>query len=199
MCNKGRDRYETMGIDLKKLKEWLGNMKEEEKQKMSQCVTREVAVSFALLTCCGESSEKLSGAFLRGLDSFFCSGQTGSTRKICSRLAEPDIQKQIFTAIEISNICFNNCPIKSSSAKRMDHILLEVSLGVKKRQFDMSTTLNYFQRSMCEDLNKILTAETWENTFASGWEEANVQTENFIVLVAIVRKPICCILQNRWS
>ncbi|KAL5269063.1 hypothetical protein ACHWQZ_G002782 [Mnemiopsis leidyi] len=202
MCNKGRDRYETMGLNLKKFMRWLKGKDKEELQMISQCVTEEVAVSFKLLSCCGQSSENLFGAFMRVLELFFCSNQKYSTRESCSfmsLLVESDIQEQIFTIIEISKICINSCPIQTSQSKQLDNVVRKVTPGVQKRQFDMSTTLNYFKRSLCEDLNKIFTVYTWEKTFTRDWEIVNVQTERFFVFVAIMRKPICCILQNRWS
>ena len=203
VCNKGRQNYETNGFEWKKIAAWVQNRSEDERKKINTCLRNEITTSMQLVICCKEASTRLFNILISNVNSFFCLDQSRRYNLECIMIhffTKAEAQDLMFKIVTKFKFCDNNCPIDwIRSEENRKGRTSKGLFGVQKRQFDMESTFDYIEHVICRALDEIFTPDTWKSIIAEELKKADKQTETFYMMVAVFRRPICCILKDRWT
>ena len=188
MCSKRNDHTKIIDImSVKGYKDWFQRKKENDKNKIRECVYTNLVHSMRLMICCEDVSMKI----LETIFSIFCSQRNqrdyGNFEcMILEYINRPKIKKQIFDIIERSQICDDKCPMHLTTRERH---------RISKRQFDMASTIDNIEQLVCSDTLDVSVGDLWSDMLTClTYQNEDEKMIDMVMYMSLVRKPSCCLV-----
>ena len=168
-------------IDVEKYRNWYDNIAGDEQKTIQSCMDDSAKHLMRMTICCGNFSAQVLEILLNSV----CSGKAEDRylNAVCKILTtKRDTRNNLFQLIKKSNMCHDQCPLKSKIARN-------------KRQFDLASIFDNIAQYMCEDVFEGSADDKGHLIEVGIRIEQQMVEQEYLLFTILMRRPMCCLFQ----